>query len=394
MSFFWLGIICVCFLPAVVTLLVLSLHIYVRVKYLPILLRVFCEKPLFIIPRGEPKAGAESVQFATKDRLMLQGCYLKTEQPVRKGVILFGLEYGSNRWSCLPYCEPLLQSGYDIFAFEPRNQGDSDRIEGYDPLQWITEYELEDTLAAIDYLESRPDASKDGIGYFGISRGANAGLLAAVRHRAIRCITTDGAFATKGTMLPYMRKWVSIYNNRYLVHGLLPSWFYGWLAMVGIRRVARERGVRYLHIEKALGGLRRPLLMIHGEKDTYIKVDMAQELYEIATSPKELWIVPKAKHNQCLALAGDAYSKKVIGFFDHHLAGIEPGTRPIDATADTTADMSADPATEATSETIHKRSSDSSVSLVSVSSGGVTVHSEEPSSDSSYGSSFGNLKSR
>ena len=87
---------------------------------------MFVEKPLFIIPRGEPDPAAEDVRFPTADGLALQGAYLKTPAAARKGVILFGIEYGSDRWSCRSYCDPLLAAGYDVFAYEPRNQGKSD----------------------------------------------------------------------------------------------------------------------------------------------------------------------------------------------------------------------------------------------------------------------------
>jgi uncharacterized protein len=74
-------------------------------------------------------------------------------------------------------------------------------------------------------------------------------------------------------------------------------------------------------VEKAAAKLNRPLLMIHGEGDTYIKPDMARTLFERATgAPKKLWIVPKAKHNQALHVAGDEYARTVVQFFDAHLA--------------------------------------------------------------------------
>ena len=43
----------------------------------------------------------------------------------------------------------------------------------------------------------------------------------------------------------------------------------------------------------------RPWLMIHGEKDAYISPTIARELFVRAGEPKELWIVPNAKHNRC-----------------------------------------------------------------------------------------------
>jgi fermentation-respiration switch protein FrsA (DUF1100 family) len=334
MSCLWLGITILLSVPLFVFLVVGWIYLYVRWKLIDSLLRIFQEKPLFIIPRGEPRPGAEDVHFPTTDGLILRGCYLKTDG-LRKGVILFGVEYGSNRWSCQSYCEPLLSAGYDVFAFEPRNQGESEAIPGYEPLQWLTTYEVADTRAAIEYLKSRPDADPKGIGFFGISKGANAGMIAASRDRWVRCLVTDGAFGTYGTMVPYMRKWVALYNENYLTHGLLPNWFYGMVAMAGVRKVERERGVHFEHVEGPVARLKRPLLMIHGEGDTYIKVEMALDLFKRATAAKAFWTVPGAKHNQAQAVAGEEYSQRVVAFFDQHLAGGEsaavdgaPGSQP------------------------------------------------------------------
>ncbi|HSQ54566.1 MAG TPA: hypothetical protein VLM40_02390, partial [Gemmata sp.] len=102
--------------PSVAFALVFAaLYLYIRWKYMGYLLRIFQEKPLFISPRGEPPADAEDIELKTEDGLTLRGCYLKTTEPERKGVILFGLEYGSNRWACQPYCEKLIEAGYDVF---------------------------------------------------------------------------------------------------------------------------------------------------------------------------------------------------------------------------------------------------------------------------------------
>src|SRR5213592_1378102 len=100
------------------------LHVYIIRNYLPIAVRIFQERPLFILPFGQPVAGAEDVTLTTSDGVRLQGCYLRTGGP-RKGVILFGLEFGSNRWACVPCCEFLRERGYDIFTFEMRGQGGS-----------------------------------------------------------------------------------------------------------------------------------------------------------------------------------------------------------------------------------------------------------------------------
>jgi fermentation-respiration switch protein FrsA (DUF1100 family) len=320
----WIALGVVLGVPLLTALTLFILWIYLRIEYGPQMVRIFQEKPLFIIPRGQPVEGAEDVRFSTRDGLELRGCYLRTTAPRREGVILFGLEFGSNRWASVPYCESLLANGYDIFAFETRGQGDSPLQPNYDPSQWVTNFEVVDAEAAVAYLKSRPDADPRGVGFFGISKGGGAGLLAAARDPYVRCCVTDGIFATFGTVVPYMRKWVSIYNKSYFIQKILPTWYYAWLGRACVGRMARRLGFKLPDLEKAMPKLApRPLLMIHGGNDTYIKPDMAQALFNRAREPKELWMVEGAKHNQALNVAGDEYRRRVLEFFQKYLANPE-----------------------------------------------------------------------
>jgi dipeptidyl aminopeptidase/acylaminoacyl peptidase len=338
---FWIGLALMCSVPALVLGALLLFHLRVVQRYVPLLVRIFQEKPLFIIPRGQPLDSAETVRFQTSDGLTLTGCYLKAQGP-RRGVILFGLEFASNCWSCRPYCEHLQASGFDVFAFESRNQGTSDRQEGYDPLQWVTEYEVTDALAALEYLKGRPDADPRGIGLFGISKGAGASVIAACRDPFVRCFVTDGLFGTFTTLTPYMRQWFRIYNT-YFPLELIPDWYVDWIGWIGLRRIERERRCHFSSLEGAMRQLApRPVLMIHGEADTYIKPDMARALYDLVDGPRELWLVPQAKHNQALHIAGEEYRQRVLRFFERALAdeaedpfpvrAVEPGSLELAAT--------------------------------------------------------------
>lgn len=316
---FYVGIAVLLIPPVAYGLALAALYLIVRIRYVPFLVRVFQEKPLFFTPRGQPTDSAEHVTFTSVDGLTLRGCYLKTSEP-RKGVILFGLEYGSDRWASRSYCEKLIAAGYDVFCYEPRNMGDSDSDPAYQPLQWVTDKDVSDMKTALLYLKNRPDADERGVGLFGVSKGGSTGFLVAANEPYIRCITTDGAYATYTTMVPYMQKWIKIYSTRYTLQRMLPTWFYGLIGVSGLNRVARIRGVNYPSVEKAVKSLNRPLLMIHGEGDTYIKPEMAKVLFERAAGPKEFWLVPKAKHNQAIAVAEDEYHRRVVEFFDKNLA--------------------------------------------------------------------------
>ncbi len=320
---FWLYVTLFVAVPPILYGLALAVaYLWVRWRYMGFLTRIFQEKPLFIVPRGEPDPRAEDVVLTAADGLLLRGCYLRTTAPQRRGVILFGLEFGSNRWACKQYCQSLLEAGYDIFAMEPRNHGDSERDPHYEPLQWVTDRDVADMRTAVEYLRRRLDADPRGIGLFGISKGGSTGVIVAASDPWIRCVVTDGMYGTHTTMVPYMQRWIQIYSGAHRIQRALPVWFYSLIGTLGVKKVARNRGVHYPSVEKAAARLYRPLLMIHGEADTYIKPDMARKIFDRATGePKKLWIVPKAKHNQALHVAGEEYNRMVVEFFDRFLAG-------------------------------------------------------------------------
>ena len=317
-------------------------HVYLRWKYTAQIMRIFQERPFFIVPRGKPNPDAEDVRFPTANGLHLAGCYHSARGP-RRGVILFGLEFGSNRWSAEAYCTALLDAGYDVFAYEPRNQGDSDRDETYAPLQWVTDRDLADGRAALNYVKSRPDAP-DKIGVFGVSKGGSVLFALAAEDPAVKCVATDGAYATYTTLIPFMRRFVAIYSPRKkLLQKHLPGWVYGSVGMAAIRKVASLRNVTFPPLERALGRVRQPVFIIHGAADNYITQEMARVLFDRTKSEmKTFWLVPKAKHNQALHVAGDEYHGRLVAFFDEHLgsdssgpdSGVLPGSeRPVETVA-------------------------------------------------------------
>lgn len=300
---------------------IFGFYLYYKHKYLGTIIRIFEEKPLFIIPRGTPVEGAECVDIYDKNGLRIRGTYIRHYAGERRGVVLFGLEFGCDRWASHTYCEGLLQAGYDVFTYEPRNQGCSDRDATYEPLQWVTDRDVADLRSALKYLHSRPDRDPFGIGVFGVSKGGGLALIAAAEDDLVRCVATDGAFATYTTMVPYMRHFVHIYIKFKRDRSWVPDWFYGLLGLAAISAVEKKRGVRFESVERAVRRIRQPLLMIHGGGDTYIKPEMAKALFQQAKAPlKDLWIVDKAKHNQAIQIAGDEYHERIVSFFDQHLA--------------------------------------------------------------------------
>ncbi|GAC1465305.1 MAG: hypothetical protein NVSMB9_04760 [Isosphaeraceae bacterium] len=300
---------------ASVLILVSAFLIYTITRYAPIISRVFEEKPLFLPLRVAPEPGGDDVEFLSKDGLKLQGTYFRTQSRSRVGVLVFCHEYLSDRWSFKPYTNALRSIGYDLFTFDFRNHGASACDPHYRPLQWVTKHELGDLQAALAYLKTRPDHDPAGFGLFGVSRGGSTALVVAAKEPRVWGVITDGAFPTRGTMLSYIIRWAEIYVSNPYFWKCMPPALFLFVAWAGRVRSEYRLNCRFANVEKAVRRLSpRPWLLIHGQKDAYISPAIVEKLYEQAQEPKDIWIVPKAKHNRCREVAPEEYAARVMAF--------------------------------------------------------------------------------
>jgi len=298
-------------------------------RYVRIMLNILKDTPppMSMLTMDFERLEGQIVRFRSFDGTSLRGMFLagdRTGGPA-KGMILFCHEFASDMYSCARYCTPLLAAGYDVFTFDFRGHGESSRQEDYQPRQWASDREVDDVFGAVafveDYLESQGRPVELGI--FGMSRGAAAALVACTRNPAVKAIVTDGLFSTDLTLEGFMRRWAHIFAKVRFVYENHPDAFWRflrWLLFLFARRTFR---CRFPSVRKVLAKmLPRPMLMIHGERDSYIPTEQARFLYSVASEPKSLWIVAQAKHNQSMIVEPAEYAARIVTFFDHYLAGI------------------------------------------------------------------------
>jgi len=289
--------------------------------YVPMIARLFSETPWLQADSMPPVPDAEPCQFVTTDHLVLRGSYLRTTASRRLGVILFCHEYGGDRWGAVPYTSDLRRRGFDIFTFDFRNHGSSDRMPGYQPKPWLTSYELADVKAAIHYVCDRDDADPNGIGVIGISRGGNAALCAAAADDRIRALVTDGAFPIRAMQRHYIRRFMDIYITPWRIGQRLPDvclvsyceWakmFAGW-----------QHNCRFISPEQFIRRLRQPVFMIHGERDAYIPLEIVHHMRSQLGGRSKLWVVPGVKHNGAIKRVTEEYQRRLARFFEWQLAG-------------------------------------------------------------------------
>ena len=294
----------------------LVIEFILHVVYGAIMLRSFVRKLPFNVESHPANPDAERIAFSTTNGLTLRGSLRRQVGRPSRGLIIFCPELGGDHWSADWYASSLLAEGYDLLAFDFRNQGESDTAGHYDPLHWLTEYEVEDVLAAIAYSQTRDDLKELPVGLLGISRGGAAALAAATRCPDIQCVAAEGAFSTDGLFMHFTLRWAVLYAPEWLMR-ILPLWHLKWTIAL-VRRVAEiRRNCRYTRLERSLPALvDTPTLFIAGERDSYVTPDITRKMSDrIGEGPHEVWLVARAKHNMARHVDSDAYDAKLSAFF-------------------------------------------------------------------------------
>jgi fermentation-respiration switch protein FrsA (DUF1100 family) len=309
---------------ALVALIPQLFSVYVFLRYGHHISRVFEEKPLFLPSVRLEHPDAEAVELTTSDGRTLKASFIPRSDGPARGIILFCHEFLADRWLCDEYLDPIRKDGFGIFTFDFNGHGESPKIEGYKNLQWVTSHEVRDVETALAWLKSRPDLAPNGCGLFGTSKGGGAGLMAAAKDPFVKALITDGAFPTRGMMTHFIIRWVGIYVGNRDTGERYPRFLWSKVCGDALRIFRWRHRVWYSTIEWAVKRWRGPLLMIHGAKDNYIPATVIERLFATSRAePRELWLVPKAKHNKCLEKGGAEYRERVRRFFLKHLANVE-----------------------------------------------------------------------
>ncbi len=69
----------------------------------------------------------------------------------------------------------------------------------------------------------------------------------------------------------------------------------------------------FRNIDK-ISDIASPLLIIHGNDDRIVPVDMGRQLFASAPSPKRLLIVPGAGHSNAFSIGGERYRQAWLDF--------------------------------------------------------------------------------
>jgi pimeloyl-ACP methyl ester carboxylesterase len=318
----WLGL-----LLAAVGLAVLIVALAIVAKWSRISMNIFLDHsmPVTANPQDyEPPTG-EVVTFMSRDGRSLRGMFVDRPPGVERdrGTVLFCHEFGSNMYSAGRYGRALIDAGYTVFSFDFRSHGESSTPRDYEVRPWPSHHEVNDLLAALYYVAERRDIERTGVGILGISRGASAAVVAAALDPRIRCLALDSVFSTDYSLDHFIRRWALIFANIDL-SDREPTFGCRLVRAISLLYVELKLRCRFPSARKALMRLDHvPALFIAGERDAYVRPEYQRHLYDVKAGEKEIWVCPKAKHNQAVATDPEAYAANLVGFFNKHLAGAE-----------------------------------------------------------------------
>ena len=172
----------------------------------------------------------------------------------------------------------LYRRGLSVFIFDYRGYGRSTGSPSEPGM-------YQDALAWYDYVLNQRGIASSRIVVFGRSLGACvAGEVASLRPSA--GVILEGAFPSIQAMS----------DHHYL--GLPARWL---------------MNVEFNLVEK-IAKLQRPLLVIHGEKDSIVPVALGRQVFDAAHEPKQWYVVPGADHNDVPFVGGNPYFHTITSF--------------------------------------------------------------------------------
>ena len=222
--------------------------------------------------------GVELVEMPVEDGQTLRGWFLPGQRtPPPFTVIVFNGNAG-NRAYRAPLAAALRRHGLAVLLFDYRGYGGNAGT----PTQRGLEA---DARAARAWLLQRPDVDPARIVYFGESLGSAVATILAAEHPPAALVLRS----------PF----TSLADLGRIHYPILP-----------VRWLLRDR---FASIE-AIARVRSPVLVVAGDRDGIVPLELSQRLFDSIAGRKELVIVRGADHNDDELLSGEQLIRSLVGF--------------------------------------------------------------------------------
>jgi len=232
----------------------------------------------------------EDVFINTDEGYKLHGWFLPA-QKVPRATIIFLHGNAENISTHIGAIYWLPEQGFNVFIYDYRGYGKSEGEVDIDGT-------IADVTLVIDHISNRDDIKGSNLIIYGQSLGGAIASNAVANYQAknnIKALVLESSFSD-------FRK----IAREKLGEGWL-TWAFQWpLSLTITSDYSPQKALRNISDI--------PILIIHGDDDEIIPHKHGKTLYDAASEPKELWIVPEGKH--IAATINKEYRIKLVDYFE------------------------------------------------------------------------------
>lgn len=192
--------------------------------------------------------------------------------PVKKPkaaiILVHGYSNPGGKNQMLDHVDYLNKAGYSAYLLDLRSFGDSDGKKiSLGTKEWL------DLLSFYDYLRLLPENKNLKIGYLGFSMGASASITALAQSGKGDFLIASVPFSSPESLYSFRLKQNQVFS---------------FFTKLALRAQLGFNYPQYSAINN-ISKIRVPLLIFQATKDEYVNQNDAQDLYNLANSPKEFW---------------------------------------------------------------------------------------------------------
>lgn len=258
-------------------------------------------KPLDVWP-DQYKLPFENVYFKTEDGVQIKGWFIPNPSSDKTIILMHG--WGMNRGDVFKNTYFLHDLGYNLMYFDFRALGESGGT-----VSSIGYLEVKDLQAAIQFLKDTRPFACEKIGLYGLSMGGMVAICEAAQNPGIKCVVAEASYYSFRRVVS---RWAWV-HNKVPYFPLMP------IVLHYMRRNLAANPERYSPKYNIPKIAPRPVFIIHGRYDNLVPAAQAKMLFKCAGEPKEIWLVPGAKHNKCAEVGGYEYKQRLADFYKKYL---------------------------------------------------------------------------
>lgn len=189
-------------------------------------------------------------------------------------ILVHGFSNPGGKTQMLPHVEYLQKAGYSTIVPDLRAFGESEGQKTY-----LGTQEWRDLVDVYNLVKFFPENKDKKVGYLGVSMGAASAITALGQSQKGDFLIASVPFKSPDSLVKFRLK-----NNKYL------PILWPFMKMAGLLELGQNYS-QYSAINN-IAKIHVPILIFQAQKDEFVNKNDAQDLYNLASSPKDFWSAP------------------------------------------------------------------------------------------------------